>query len=139
MIHYLIDTSAAGRLFANPSLRKAWDEPLTAGVVAICDVVELEFLFSATSLADRLRKKELMSELFGWVVMPDDGWQRAHRIQQSLTESGRHRSAGVADLLVAVTAATHDLTILHYDHDFETVAGVTGQPTQWISPPGSIP
>ncbi|MEU1430679.1 PIN domain nuclease [Nocardia sp. NPDC005746] len=138
MIEYLIDTSAVGRLLLNPSIRKAWDEPLNAGLIAICDAVELELLYGATSLADRLRKKELFDGLFGWVVTPAAAWQRAHRIQQSLTESGRHRSAGVVDLLVSVTASAHNLTILHYDHDFETVAGVTGQPTQWISTPGSV-
>lgn len=138
MIEYLIDTSAVARLFTNASVRKAWQEPITAGVVAVCDAVELEFLFSATSLADRLRKKELLAELFGWVVVPDDAWSRTHRIQQSLTEQGRHRSAGVVDLVVAVTAAANNLTILHYDRDFETVAGVTGQATQWISAPGSV-
>ncbi|MFF2552708.1 PIN domain nuclease [Nocardia sp. NPDC058058] len=138
MIEYLIDTSALARLFANPSIRKAWQEPITAGVVAVCDVVELEFLFSATSLADRLRKRELLGELFGWAVIPDGAWLGAHRIQQSLTESGQHRSAGVVDLLVAVTASANNLTILHYDHDFEAVAKVTGQPIQWISTPGSV-
>ncbi|WP_405133523.1 PIN domain nuclease [Nocardia sp. NBC_01388] len=138
MIEYLIDTSAIARLLTNSSVRKAWQEPITAGVVAVCDVVELEFLFSATSLADRLRKKELLTELFGWVVVPDDAWVRTHRIQQSLTERGQHRSAGVVDLLVAVTAEVNSLTILHYDHDFETVAKVTGQAVQWISAPGSI-
>ncbi|MGX1810197.1 PIN domain-containing protein [Nocardia sp. NPDC055321] len=134
----MIDTSALARLLTNPSIRKAWQEPITAGVVAICDVAEVEFLFSATSLADRLRKKELLTELFGWVVVPEDAWSRAHRVQQSLTEQGHHRSAGVADLLVAVTAAANNLTILHYDRDFDTVAGVTGQATQWIAAPGSV-
>ncbi|MBF6133860.1 PIN domain nuclease [Nocardia otitidiscaviarum] len=139
MIQYLIDTSAAARLLTNPSIRKAWHEQVTAGIVAVCDVVELELLFSATSLADRLRKKELLADLFGWVVVPDDVWPRAHRLQQSLTESGEHRSAGVVDLLVSVTAADHGLTLLHYDRDFDTVAKLTGQATQWISPPGSVP
>jgi predicted nucleic acid-binding protein len=135
---YLIDTSAAARLLINPSIRKTWHEPIVAGVIAVCDVVELELLFSARSLADRLRKKELLAELFGWAVTPEDVWLRAHRLQQSLTTQGHHRSAGVADLVVAATAAANNLTVLHYDRDFETVAGVTGQPTQWISAPGSV-
>ncbi|WP_157171757.1 PIN domain-containing protein [Nocardia higoensis] len=54
-----------------------------------------------------------------------------------LTEKGKHRSAGVSDLLIAATAEAHGLTVLHYDRDFETVREVTGQPTQWIAPPGS--
>ena len=138
MISYLIDTSAAARLLLNASVRKAWHEPVTAGVVAICDAVELELLFTARSLADRLRKKEVLGELFGWVVTPEDVWARAHRLQQALTENGLHRSAGVADLVIATTAAANDLTVLHYDRDFEPVAGVTGRPAQWISAPGSI-
>ncbi|WP_327148674.1 PIN domain nuclease [Nocardia sp. NBC_01329] len=138
MIGYLIDTSAAVRVLRDPALRKTWHEAFTAGVVAMCDPVELELLFAARSLADRLRKKELLTELFGWVVTPDNVWTRAHRVQQLLTEQGSHRSAGVADLAIAATAEAHRLTMLHYDRDFETVAAATGQPTQWIAPPGTI-
>ncbi|NKY55965.1 PIN domain nuclease [Nocardia flavorosea] len=138
MISYLIDTSAAVRVLRDPALRKTWHESLTAGVIAFCDVVELELLYGAQSLGDRLRKKELIGELFGWVITPDNLWVRAHQVQQLLTERGGHRSAGVADLAIAATAESNNLALLHYDRDFETVAEVTGQPTQWIAPPGTI-
>ncbi|MGW0179938.1 PIN domain-containing protein [Nocardia sp. NPDC003345] len=138
MISYLIDTSAAVRVLRDPALRKTWHESLTAGVIALCDVVELELLFGARSLGDRLRKQELLGELFGWAITPDNLWVRTHQVQQMLTERGTHRSAGVADLAIAVTAEAHNLAILHYDRDFESVAEVTGQPTQWIAPPGTI-
>jgi len=138
VISYLIDTSAAVRVLVEPAVRKAWHETIAAGVVAVCDPVELELLYSARSLADRLRKKELFGELFGWVSAPDNAWTRAHQVQQLLTERGQHRSAGVPDLLIAATAEAHDLTVLHYDRDFETVREVTGQPTHWIAPPGTI-
>ncbi|MGW5386577.1 PIN domain-containing protein [Nocardia sp. NPDC003963] len=138
MISYLIDTSAVVRVLRDPALRKTWHEALTAGVIAICDPVELELLFAAQSLADRLRKKELLTELFGWVVTPDHVWTRAHQVQQLLTEQGSHRSAGMADLVIAATAEANRLTMLHYDRDFETVAAATGQPTQWIVAPGAI-
>jgi predicted nucleic acid-binding protein len=42
------------------------------------------------------------------------------------------------DLLVATTAELQGLTMLHYDNDFETIASVTGQPTQWLAPPGDL-
>ncbi|WP_067858574.1 PIN domain nuclease [Nocardia shimofusensis] len=138
MISYLIDTSAAVRVLVDPAIRKAWHETITAGVVAVCDPVELELLYSARSLADRIRKKDLFGELFGWVVTPDSVWNRAHQVQQLLTERGQHRSAGMSELLIAATAEAHDLTVLHYDRDFETVREATGQPTQWIAPPGTI-
>jgi hypothetical protein len=28
--------------------------------------------------------------------------------------------------------------VLHYDHDFDLIAAVTGQPTEWVVPAGSI-
>ncbi|WP_218020403.1 hypothetical protein [Nocardia sienata] len=59
-------------------------------------------------------------------------------MQQLLTERGCHRSAGVADLMIAATGEANRLTILHYDRDLETVAEATGQPTQWVAPPGTI-
>ena len=72
---YLIDTSGLFRILQD-KLRQAWSEQLTAGVVAICPVVELEFLSSARSLADRLEKRRLLRELFGWVTMSDQAYDR---------------------------------------------------------------
>ncbi len=77
---------------------EAWSDQLTAGVVAVYPVVELEFLYSARSLADRLEKQRLLPELLGWVAMHDGGWERARDVQQALTEADQHRSAGAADL-----------------------------------------
>jgi len=58
-------------------VRQAWPDQLTAGVIAVCPVVELEFLSSARSLADRLEKRRLLRELFGWVAMPERVYDRA--------------------------------------------------------------
>lgn len=76
MLGYLIDTFAAVRVRGDPVLRKTWHESSTAGVVALCDVVESELLLSAQSLADRLRTNELFGELFGWAVTPENLWAR---------------------------------------------------------------
>jgi predicted nucleic acid-binding protein len=65
---YLIDTSGLFRILQS-ELRKAWSDQLAAGVIATCPVVELEFLYSARSLADRLEKRQLMHDLFSWVPM----------------------------------------------------------------------
>jgi hypothetical protein len=44
-----------------------------------------------------------------------------------------------ADLLIAATAERHSLVVIHYDHGFDLVANVTGQPTEWVVPQGSAP
>lgn len=129
---YLIDTSGLFRILQD-KLRQAWAEELTAGVIATRPVVELEFLYSARSLSDRRDKRNLMQAVFGWVPMTDDSYERAHEVQHMLTETGKHRSAGPVDLLIAATAERQRLTVLTDDHDFETVASVTGQSVRRVT------
>ena len=124
---YLADTSGLFRLPTEPA-RSRWEDQLSSGLIAVCPVVELEFLFSACSLADRLDKQRLLRAVFTWVPMPERAFERAAEVQQLLTERGEHRSAGAVDLLVAATAEASGLTLLAADRDFETIAGVTGQP-----------
>jgi hypothetical protein len=129
---YLIDTSGLFRILQS-ELRKAWSDYLAAGVIATCPVVELEFLFSARSLADRLEKQQLLRDLLAWVPMPDRAYERAAEIQQMLTEAGTHRSAGPVDLLIAATAERERLTVLCDDRDYQTIARVTGQPVKLVT------
>jgi predicted nucleic acid-binding protein len=129
---YLIDTSGLFRILQD-KLRQAWTDELTAGVIATCPVVELEFLYSARSLADRIEKRRLLRELFGWVPMSDRACERASEVQELLTGVGAHRSAGAVDLLVGATAERAGLTVLCADRDFETIAAVTGQRVKLVS------
>ncbi len=129
---YLIDTSGLFRIL-QVKLRQAWSDQLAAGVIATCPVVELEFLYSARSLADRLEKQRLLRDLFGWVPMDERACERAEEVQQLLTEAGLHRSAGPVDLLIAATGERARLTVLCDDHDYEVVASVTGQPVRRVT------
>jgi predicted nucleic acid-binding protein len=93
-------------------------------LITSCQLTGVEFLHSARNAEDR-------AELVHVVT-------RAWDVQRELTAKGRHRSAGAVDLLVAATAELQGLTMLHCDHDFETIASVTGQPTHWLAAPGSL-
>jgi predicted nucleic acid-binding protein len=129
---YLIDTSGLFRILQG-DLRKAWSDHIAAGVIAICPVVELEFMYSARSLADWLEKRQLLHSLFGWVAMHEGAYDRATEVQQLLTETGKHRSAGPVDLLIAATAERERLIVLCADRDYQTVATVTGQPVKLVT------
>lgn len=129
---YLIDTSGLFRILQS-ELRKAWSDQLVAGVIATCPIVELEFLYSARSLADRLEKRQLMHDLFSWVPMPEAAYERADEVQQLLTEAGAHRSAGPVDLLIAATAERERLTVLCDDRDYQTIATITGQRVKLVT------
>ena len=97
------------------------------------ELTGLERQRPALYLADRLEKRRLLREAFGWVAMSDRAYERAAEVQQLLTETSRHRSAGPVDLLIAATAERQGLIVLCDDHDFQTVASVTGQPVKLVA------
>ncbi|MCX5378374.1 PIN domain nuclease [Streptomyces sp. NBC_00091] len=111
---------------------------LKAGRISLCEPTEFEMLFSARSAQDYRRTKAQLRDLFGWRPVPEDGWQQILDLQEQLSRRGSHRSASGIDLLVAVTAKAHGLTVLHYDRDFDTIAGVTELQSRWLAEPGSI-
>lgn len=135
---YLLDTSALVRMLRDGSVRSRWEQQIAAGLVAVCPIVELELLYTARSKADRDELVDLLHTAFAWVAMPDRVFGRATEVQDSLTARGEHRSAGAVDLLVAAAAELHGLTLVHYDHDFDHLANLTGQSTAWLAAPGTI-
>src|ERR1700724_2394172 len=68
----------------------------------------------------------------------DEHWQAALNAQRELARAGRHRAVGVHDLLTAVLAAAHNLTVVHYDPDFETAATVLAFEHRWVLPRGPL-
>jgi len=134
---YLADKSALARLHLQP-VRDVLVPLMDRGLVSICGVTQLEMLFSARNAEERRRVKEQLAASTMWADMPDDIWSLASDIQEALTEGGLHRSASIADLIIAATARARELTVLHYDSDFDTIAGITDQPTQWVVAAGTV-
>jgi predicted nucleic acid-binding protein len=102
-----------------------------------CAVVDLELLYSAESPADYRATAEA---LLGMPRVPIEQVcsDRALETQAMLAERSQHRGVSLPDLLIAACAEKAGLTVLHYDADFELIAAVTGQPTQWVVPRGSV-
>ncbi|MGW2375961.1 MULTISPECIES: PIN domain nuclease [Kitasatospora] len=123
---FLIDTSALVRLMRGRA-GSAWDETVNAGLVLLCEPVRQEYLRAVGGRADYFEAAGLLRELFPYQHLRDNAWQEAAELQERLAQSGRHQCASPVDLLVAVTAAQHKLTVLHLDADFETIAELTGQ------------
>jgi predicted nucleic acid-binding protein len=132
---HLADTSVFARL-TKPSVMAAFAPMAAQGQVACCAPVAFELGFSARSLADYL---EITSRLDAFPTMPvtDGDHRRALELQLLLAERGHHRALSLVDALVASVAEARDLVVLHYDGDFELVAGLTGQAHRWIVPRGS--
>lgn len=134
---FLADKSALTRRGTRSEVREALEPLLLAGEVATCGVVDLELLYSATS---RATYRALAEALRGMPRAPleESCVSRALQVQAMLAERSQHRAVPLPDLLVAACAEQAGLTVLHYDADFERIAKLTGQPTQWIVPRGSV-
>ena len=67
-------------------------------------------------------------------------WRRAFDVYETLAYQGglHHRRVKRPDLLIAAAAESADVPLLHYDADFDVIAEITGQPTRWIAPRGSL-
>jgi predicted nucleic acid-binding protein len=67
-------------------------------------------------------------------------WERALWIYGRLARQGGayQRSVKHADLLVAAAAEAAGVGLVHYDEDFDRIAAITGQPTRWLAPRGSL-
>ncbi|MGP3983434.1 PIN domain nuclease [Streptomyces sp. KR80] len=137
MTSYLIDKSALARLHL-PAVREVLVPLMERGLVFMCGATRAEALFSARNADDRQRLKAQLSASLRWADTPDDLWTRVDELQGAMTAKGQHRSASIADLIVASTADALRLTVLHYDNDIETIAKLTGQPTRWVVPAGSV-
>ena len=62
-----------------------------------------------------------------------DRIQRGLVVLRLLAARGQHRGPSIPDLLLAATAESAGLTILHLDKDFDLIAQLTGQPVETIA------
>ena len=134
---YLADKSALARL-KHTSVAARLAPLLVGGDVATCGVIELEICFSAKSHADLVKTRATRRALPSVDIMQAD-FDRALEVMEELAKTGHHRAAGIPDLLIAAVAERHALTVMHYDKDFDLIAKVTGQPTDWVVAKGSVP
>jgi predicted nucleic acid-binding protein len=134
---FLIDTSAAARAPHQEASRRL--RPLIeGGVVATTASLHAEALYSARGPAEYEQLWADRRTAYEHLPTNDEHWQTALGAQRALATTGRHRAVGMADLLTATLAAAHQLTVVHYDADFETAATVLTFEHQWVLPRGSI-
>lgn len=132
--HYLIDKSVFARQ-TKPAVSQRLLPLSERGIIGICGMVESEMLFSARNLDDgNMLVKRFKN--FERLPSPDNVWDRVVEVQLELMAESLHRTVKIPDLIIAATAERHGVTILHYDRDFDRIAEVTGQPTEWVVPPG---
>jgi predicted nucleic acid-binding protein len=119
---WVLDKSAAARA----------DDPVVGGQLAelagslfVCQVGELEQLYSARSAADYDALQTALQASFQVVPAPPDLLDRALRLQHALAHHhGMWHRTPIPDLLIAETALFHNLGVLHVDGDYPRIAEV---------------
>jgi predicted nucleic acid-binding protein len=94
-----------------------------------------ELLYSSRN-AEELARVRLDLSTLAYLHMTTAAEQQLADIMSALALRGQHRTP-IPDLMLAAIARAHSAVVLHYDSDYERIAGVTGQPHEWIVPRGS--
>ena len=77
-------------------------------------------------------------DAFEALPMAASAWARARDIQLALAADGAHRRVPPADLLLAATAESAGVALIHYDHDYARIAAVTDLDARWLVPSGAL-
>lgn len=132
---YLADRSALARM-PIPAVRSRLAPLLVDGLVATCGIIDLEVGYCARDAAAHAAVRRERRAL-PRAPVTDEVLDRAFELQGLLAERGHHRLP-IPDLVIAACAEAAELTVLHYDGDFDRIADVAGQPHEWIVARGTV-
>lgn len=131
---FLLDTSVVTRLRV-PAVRERVQTLDDVGLARTA-MTDLEIGFSASN-GDEWDRLMTALDTFEPLDVDSRHFARARQVQRLLAVRAL-KGRKVPDLLIAAVAEEAGRTILHYDGDFDHIASVTGQATEWIVPQGSI-
>jgi predicted nucleic acid-binding protein len=131
-VSYLLDKSAWTQAPHSTYVARRIADLIRRGDLALCTVTVLEILYSARNAEEYDRDAARLSSL-RWVGLSAP--RAAADVQRELAQRGWHRTP-IPDVVIAATAAEHDLTVLHYDSDYERLAETAKIAHEWIIPRG---
>jgi hypothetical protein len=134
----VVDTSAFSRAH-HPDVRETWKRALRADRLRISPAVRLEILISARDGDSFDTLAEQLSAL-----RPASLSVSVLRAAEEAMSALAHRSAGthripIVDYLLAAAAQEAGAAVIHYDHDYDTLAQVMEFESIWLAPPGMLP
>jgi predicted nucleic acid-binding protein len=140
-VELLLDNSAFARLAA-AALEEGRALEIADAIeqrrIGTCLPFLLEAGYSARSAADH---DELLRELMALPMLQIDTEveSRALDAQRQLARAGHHRLPPV-DLMIAALADRNGVGVLHYDHDYDTIAAKTDLQfaSVWLAARGSL-
>lgn len=134
---YLADTSVYVLQGKHPQVRRRFESLLAEGRLAACQMTSLEYLNNAP---DPKSYETLWGALHAhrWMDVTTQAMNRALSTHRAMAANSQHRYFRLPDLIIAATAEVHGATVLHYHADYDRITAITGQPTEWVAPKGSL-
>lgn len=121
MAAWLLDKSAHLRLLAGAAPPSGID----FADLAICEIGELEWLYSTRSAADYDSQQASLRHAYPILTAPTDIFDRVRRLQRDLAHHrGMWHRTPLPDLFIAETALHHRAGVLHRDRDYTRIAEV---------------
>ncbi len=123
-----------------PEVAPWWGRLMLLGEIFICDQAKLELLHSARSGTEFNELRQQLDALENCPIGPAE-WLRAIDVYQQLAHrrpGAYHRSVKHADLLIAAAAEAREMTLVHYDRDYDAIQAITNQRMRWIVRHGAL-
>jgi predicted nucleic acid-binding protein len=134
----VVDTSAWARAH-HPEVRQVWRRALLERRLRLSPVVRFEILLSARdgqsfdALAERLSALQVAPLSTSVIAAAQNAMGTlANR------SAGSHRLP-IVDYLVAASAEELGAAVIHYDRDYDTLAGLMSFESIWLAPAGTLP
>lgn len=132
---YLVDTSVLARA-AQPAVGARLEILALSGRLWTCRLIDLEIVYAsrASDVPAVITERQAFPEAPVTAAVLD----RALQVAGLLAEANVHRGAKPVDLVIAAAAESVHLVVLHYDDDYDRIATVTGQATEWVDEAGAL-
>ncbi|WP_298866185.1 PIN domain-containing protein [Microbacterium sp.] len=141
---FLVDNSVIQRLHRSDEVAASLVDLLALGELGGCLPQLLEEGYSARSGEEHRRILDANTRAKVFLQADAEVAEIAIDLQSRLFAAGLGRAVGVSDLQIAATAIRHTrgdrlVSVVHYDADFEQLAGIAPElHQQWIVPRGSV-
>jgi predicted nucleic acid-binding protein len=137
----LLDNSAWSRLLAgvvSKDRANTIGDRMDRDEIAVCLPFLLEAGYSAQS-APKYRAMMAKFDKLPRIAIDRNVEEMALQAQRELAEIGHHRLAPM-DVIIAACAHRAEAGVLHYDRDYDILAGHTSLifESVWLAPPGSL-
>lgn len=134
----VVDTSAWARAH-HPQVRERWKGVLLDRRLRISPAVRSEILFSARDGQSFDTLAERLSALQAAPLSPSVIRAAEQAMRALAHRSARAQRLPIVDYLVAAAAQELGAAVIHYDRDYDTLAGLMEFESVWLAPPGTLP